>query len=181
MIDVRRSLLPEQDRATCLSGSLFNVRWCNIVKDRSAVRSCWLEACLNGFDESQVEQFFSLLPDNFPGAEIVLNAQSRAARVITNWVMRRSGTTDVATKWALKDVRKAERWDKHITVVDQFSAFKDFPRDPSWGIQVEWWMNFTHWSKTHNIFHLRVWTRAQPRRRSMLACETSRLLFPHSI
>jgi len=156
VIDTRTRLLPEQDRTTCLAGSLLDARWCDNVKDKESGVFMLAGGVLDWFDESQVKQFFSLLADNFPGAEIVLNAQSRLWRLISNWGLRRTGVKDIATKWVLKDARKMEKWDKRIAVIDQFSAFRNFPRDPAWGAQVERWMNFTERSGMYNIFHLRV-------------------------
>ena len=131
VIDARRRLLPEEDRTTYLAGSLFDARWCESVRDKENGVVMLAGGVLDWFDESQVKQFFLLLPDNFPGAEIVLNAQSRLWRLISNWGLRRTGIKDIATKWVLKDARKMEKWDKRITVLDQFSAFKNVPRDPA--------------------------------------------------
>jgi hypothetical protein len=59
-------------------------------------------------------------------------------------------------KWALKDANEITRWDNRITVIDQSPLFKDIPRDPSWGIAIQRFMDFSDKNRTSNIIHLRV-------------------------
>lgn len=110
---------------------MFEAQWCESVKDRENGLLVFAGGLLEWFDGLQVKQSLSLLADNFPGAEIVVTAQSRVGKIIGNWSLRRMGVRDIATKWALKDARKLEKWDKRITVVDQFPVFRNFPRDPA--------------------------------------------------
>jgi O-methyltransferase involved in polyketide biosynthesis len=155
VIDTRRRLLPERDRITYVAVSLFDARWCDRVTDTESGVFTFAEGVVDWFDEAHVRQFFTLLADHFPGAEIVLNAQSRLWKLICNWDLRRMGVKDIQTKWVIKDARKMEKW-IHIAVLDQFSAFRNLPRDPAWGKQVERWMNFADRSRMFNIFHVRV-------------------------
>jgi O-methyltransferase involved in polyketide biosynthesis len=156
VIDKRRRLLPERDRITYLAGSLFDAQWCDRVTDKESGVFMLAGGVFDWFDEPQVKLFFSLLADNFPGAEIVLNAESRLATFFTNRGFRQIGIRNVRTKWAMKDARKMEKWDKRITVQDQFSGFKNFPRDPVWGVWIERWMNFSDRNRMHSVFHIRV-------------------------
>jgi len=155
VIDVRRQLLPEPDRTMYISKSLFDVGWCRDIHTGNGVFII-CGGVLDWFEDSQVKRFLSLLADNFPGAEVVLNAQSRLGKLIGNFGLRRTGVKKMSTRWALKDARTMMKWDARIEVLDQFSALKNIPRDPAWGTQIERWMNFINKSRMWNIFHLRV-------------------------
>jgi len=102
-----------------------------------------------------------LLADNFPGGEIVFDAPSRKIRVTR---------LSAEFKWALRDANKITKWDKRISVLDQFPLFKNIPRDPSWSrglfedvpkdfswsVDIQRLMDFSDTCRISNIFHLRV-------------------------
>jgi len=156
VIEVRRRLLPETERTTYLSESLFNDRWCSDIADTSNGVFLFAVGVLEWFDRSKVMQFFSLLVDHFPTAEIAFNTQSRLGKIISNWGVRRTGVKGVATKWAMKDACTMAKWDSRIEVIEQFPVFRNFPRDPEWGVRIERWMNQVDRSGWFKIAHLRV-------------------------
>ncbi|MGB9372503.1 MAG: class I SAM-dependent methyltransferase [Halobacteriota archaeon] len=156
VIDVRRELLPEPERTTYLAKSLFDESWCRDIEHTENGVFLICGGVLDWFEDSQVRRFLSLLADNFPSAEVVLNAQSRLGRFVANLGLRRTGEKKMATRWALKDARTMTKWDARIEVLDQFSALKNIPRDPAWGTQIERWVNLIDKSRMWNIFHLRV-------------------------
>ncbi|MGB8312816.1 MAG: class I SAM-dependent methyltransferase [Halobacteriota archaeon] len=227
VIDIRRQLLPEPDRTTCIAKSFLDPSWCEDIKHTEEGVFMIAGGLLRYFEEAQVKQFFSMLADNFPGGEIIFNASSRVDNHFGAWIeqlppdqqkelgaalmetlkgwwdtapqdqkdklmsmlkipARTHSTewTDVETlwnqhsakgmreemrgfmksshwgmglgKWALKDVNEITRWDDRITVMDQSPLFKDIPRDPSWGIAIRQFIDFSDKNRTSNIFHLRV-------------------------
>ncbi|MGZ7193200.1 MAG: class I SAM-dependent methyltransferase [Halobacteriota archaeon] len=156
VIDVRRQLLPEPGRTKYLATSLFDASWCRDVEHTEDGVFMICGGVLEWFEESLVNQFLSLLADNFSGAEVVFNAQSRFGKFINNFGLRRTGAKKMATRWALKDARTITKWDKRIEVLDQFSAVNNIPRDPAWGKQIEMMMNRIDRSGMWTIVHLRV-------------------------
>jgi O-methyltransferase involved in polyketide biosynthesis len=156
VIDIRRQLLPEPDRTMYLAKSLFDESWCRDVEHTENGVFLICGGVLDWFQDSQVKQFLSLLADNFPGAEVVLNAQSRLGKFVANLGLRRTGAKKMVTRWALKDARTMTKWEERIEVLDQFSAVKDIPRDPAWDKQIETLMNFIDRSRMWSIVHLRV-------------------------
>jgi O-methyltransferase involved in polyketide biosynthesis len=97
VIEVRRQMLPEPERTTYLSESLFDDRWCSDIADTSDGVFLFAGGVLEWFDGSRVKQFFSLLADHFP-AEMAFNTQSRLGKIISNWGVRRTGVKGVAPK-----------------------------------------------------------------------------------
>ena len=76
VIDIRKQLLPEPDRATYIVKSLLDPSWCKDVKQIEDGVFMIAGGVLRYFEEAQVRQFFSLLADTLPSSEIVFDAQS---------------------------------------------------------------------------------------------------------
>jgi O-methyltransferase involved in polyketide biosynthesis len=154
VIDVRRRLIPETGRSTCIVKSLLDPSWLDDITGTKNGVFMIAAGVLLYFQESDIKSFFSSLADGLSGAEIVFNTQSRLAKLRCNWGMWRIGME--ATKWAMKDARTITKWDNRIKVLDQFPLFKDIPRDPAWGRSATRWMNLSDKNGFMNVVHLRV-------------------------
>ena len=155
VIRLRRQLLPESDRTTYISKSLFEISWYKDVKNTENGVFIMSGGVLVFFEEMQVKQLFLSLADNFPGGEIVFGAGSKLGSLITNRFFA-SATMQAPFKWWLKDANEMTTWDKRIKVIDQFPCFKNIPRDPRWGLRTTIWMDFVDINKMYNIFHVQV-------------------------
>jgi O-methyltransferase involved in polyketide biosynthesis len=161
VIDIRKQLIPETERTTCIAKSLFDPSWCQDIKHTEDGVFMVVGGVLYYFEESQVKEFFSLIADDFPGGEIVFDALSR-----------KTPATGLSApfKWVLRDANKITRWDKRVKVLDQFPLFKNISRDLSWSrglfkeipqdfsssVDIQTWMDFNDRCRISNIFHLRV-------------------------
>jgi len=156
VIAIREQLLPTTDRVTYISKSIFDSSWCNDIKD--VENGVFIVSCgvLAYFEESQIKRLFLSLADNFPGGEVVFDASTKLGNIFSNWGLRRTRMKQATIKWALKDASKLTKWDKRITVIDQFPYFNGIPRDPEWGVQITRPMDFIERSRLFNIFHVRV-------------------------
>ena len=79
VIDVRKQLLPEPDRVTYIAKSLLDPSWCKDINTENGVFMI-AGAVFTWFEKSEVQQFFSMLADNFPGGEIVFNCLIKIRR-----------------------------------------------------------------------------------------------------
>jgi O-methyltransferase involved in polyketide biosynthesis len=156
VIAIRKQLIPETDRTTYIAKSLFESRWYPDIKLAKDGVLLMAAGVLFYFEEFQVRHFFSLLADNLPGGEIVFDALPKLGVFFSNWSVRKAGMKGATVKWTLKDVTKITKWDKRITVIDQLPLFRNIPRDPSWGIGIRRFMDFSDKYRILNIFHLRV-------------------------
>ncbi|HYC19257.1 MAG TPA: class I SAM-dependent methyltransferase [Candidatus Bathyarchaeia archaeon] len=154
VIDLRRRLIPETSRSTCIAKSLLDLSWLDDITNPENGVFMIAAGVLIFFHESDIKSVFSSLADSLPGAEIVFNTQSRLAKLRSNWGMQRMRME--TTKWALKDARTITNWDNRIKVLDQFPLFKDIPRDPAWGRPVTRSMNLSDRNGMMNVVHLRV-------------------------
>ena len=154
VIDLRRRLIPETARSTCIAKSLLDPSWLDDIIDTENGVFMIAAGVLIFFQGFDIKSFFSSLADGLPGAEIVFNIQSRFAKLRSNWGMRKMGMT--ATKWALKDARTITKWDNRIKILNQFPLFNTIPRDPAWGRSVTRWMDLSDRNRAMNVVHLRV-------------------------
>jgi len=156
VIDIRRQLLPEPDRVTYISKSLFDPSWCEDIEHTEGGVFMIAGGLFYYFEESQVKQFFSLLADNLPSSEIAFDVVSKLSAFFSIWSVRRMGIHGVRAKWSIKNADKMTKWDKRITVIDQFPMFKNIARDPVWGSQIKRRMDWMDKSGMFKIFHVRV-------------------------
>lgn len=78
LIEVRKQLLPETDRATCIAKSFLDPGWCRDISTDDGVFII-AGGLFHHFDEPTVRQFFSMLADSLPGCEIVCEVESRSS------------------------------------------------------------------------------------------------------
>lgn len=78
LIEVRKQLIPETDRSTCIAKSFLDPEWCTDIDTQNGVLiiACGL---LRYFDEAKVRQLFLLLADHFPGCEVVFDIESKSS------------------------------------------------------------------------------------------------------
>lgn len=132
VIALRKQLIPETNRVHCIAKSLFDLSWCD---DFTNVKGVFVvaSAVLGYFGKAQVKTFFSALADKLPEAEMVFTAYSWRGVSLINRSLQRIGMASAAMKWALDDANDLTRWDDRISVVDEFSFFRNIPYDQAWG------------------------------------------------
>ena len=62
----------------------------------------------------------------------------------------------ITCKWALDDANEMTKWDNRITVIGQFSMFRNIPRDPSMSTSIRQFMDYTDEKGRMKIIHLRI-------------------------
>jgi O-methyltransferase involved in polyketide biosynthesis len=74
VIQLRSELLPEPERATYISNSLFDSTWFTEVENTENGVFVIVAGVLVYFEESRIRPFFISLADSFPSGEIVFLA-----------------------------------------------------------------------------------------------------------
>jgi O-methyltransferase involved in polyketide biosynthesis len=85
-----------------------------------------------------------------------LSAEKTDEALVELWHDYRALSNWGKGKWALADADEITKWDSRITVVDQFSVFKDFPRDSSLSIDAQRFIDFSSKHGRSKIVHLRL-------------------------
>lgn len=78
VIEIRKQLIPETDRVTCVSKSFLDPSWCQDIYTEDGVFVI-ASGIFHYFDETEVRQLFSLLAAKIPGCEIVFDAESKSS------------------------------------------------------------------------------------------------------
>jgi O-methyltransferase involved in polyketide biosynthesis len=94
LIEVRRQVIPETERATCIAKSFLDPTWCQNIDTRDGVFIV-AGGLFHYYVEGEIRQFFSLLADHIPGCEIVFEAESKSsAEVDGNYGAYGAGWSD---------------------------------------------------------------------------------------
>jgi len=155
VIDVRRQLLPEPDRVTCIAKSLLDTSWCDDIEHTEDGVFMIAGEVLQFFDEAQVKQFFSMLADNFPDGEIVFTAMSRSDDGFREWMdmfpPEQRDAMQAALMEAMKDWwEKAPQDQKDEAITALKTPTK--PKGTEWSDLEGWWNQL---SDTENAEALR--------------------------
>jgi len=158
VIAVRKQLIPETNRTHFIAKSLLDMSWCDDLVDIDNGVFAVASGVLGYLDEAQVKIFFSALADRLPGAEMVFSAYSQQEVSLINKSLQRLGMIRAAMKWALEDANDLTRWDNRITIIDQFSFFRDIPipHDPVWGKETIRRIHAIDKQKLMSIVHVSV-------------------------
>ena len=156
VIDIRRQLIPETDRTTCIAKSLLDLSWYADIKNTEQGAFLLAAGVLFYLEESQVKQFLSSIADNLPGGEIVFNMHSKLGTSFADKIISGAGVRNAPIKWVLKEVNEMTGWDKRITILDQVPYFKNIPRNPAWGEEIRRKMDSNDRLRVFKIVHVRV-------------------------
>jgi O-methyltransferase involved in polyketide biosynthesis len=144
VIDVRRQLLPETNRVTYIAKSLFDPSWCKDINTDNGVFMI-AGGIFMWFEKSQVQQFFSMLADNFPDGEIVFNFRSRSDDTADAWtdMVPPEHLDAMRTAWAeaLKDWWEKATQDPKDKLSAVITALKipTKPNGKKWSDLEAWW------------------------------------------
>lgn len=132
VIELRRKLIPGNDRRKLISSSFLNYEWLEQLKGNQHIMFV-AAGVLCYFDECQIRGFFKKIADSFPNSEMVFDAFSPAAIKISNkWVIKDGGMDEKAVlKWGLKRAKFIGLWDSRIKVLDEHLLYKNRKSDLS--------------------------------------------------
>ena len=142
VIDIRKQLLPEPDRATCVAKSFLDPSWCDDIKHTEDRVFMIAGGLLRYFEEGQIKQFFSMLADNFAGSEIIFNASSRVDNHFGAWIEQLPADQQKELGAALME--KLKGWwdrapqDQKDNLISMLKTSAG-PRGIEWTDVEEWW------------------------------------------
>lgn len=134
VIDLRKRLIPETARSTCIAKSVLDLSWFDDIGN--PVNGLLFTACgvFSYFKGKVVKQLFDDLATRFPNSEVIFDAPSKFVVWSGNWVvLRKSGMgTRTPMKWGVDFSREITRWDNRIQIVEEHSIFTKIRMDASW-------------------------------------------------
>jgi len=124
VIDLRRMLIPENERRKYITSSAFDTRWFDeiTVEDNTLFIAAGV---LYYFDEAQIKRLFLEMADRFPGSEIIFDASSPfGVKMANRMVIKTSGMDEKSfLQWGLKSAHQIEKWDMRIKLLDAYPYF----------------------------------------------------------
>lgn len=131
VIDLRQKLIPDSDRETCISKSIFDRSWVNEVKQLAQGRSVLFISAgvFCYFDQEKMRLLFQSLSNAFPSSELIFDAMSRFAVWGANRsIMKKSGMDSSAIlTWYLKKPSMLKKWVSNLEFVDNYAMFSRIP------------------------------------------------------
>lgn len=120
VMNVRRQLLPEQERVHQLAFSAFDEKWATRVDIKGRPVLIILEGLLMYFTEKEVRRLFGILKRNFPGGTVLAELMPQLS-VSSEKHHDTVSKTNASFKWGVKDGKDVERLCKGITLTDEWS------------------------------------------------------------
>jgi methyltransferase (TIGR00027 family) len=154
VIELRRELIGgETARYHFLAYSAFDRAWLDVVSVHRPRPFLFLaEGVLMYFEEAQIKSLVLMLRENFPGAELVLDAFSPFLVWANNVRIAR---TKIGARyhWGLKRGKDVESWGGEITLLDEWFLFS---RPEPRLARIRWMRHIPLFAKIFGIFHYRL-------------------------
>lgn len=121
VIAIRRQLLPETEKNTYLSLSLFDEEWIKTVKKHNAPVLIILEGVLMYFDEEQVKNFFNMVCSQLNNTTILLE-------ILAYMLVKHAKQHDAVSKtehkaefrWSILNTADMEQWHPHLHLSKEY-------------------------------------------------------------
>ena len=121
VIAIRRQLLPETEKNTYLSLSLFDEEWIKTVKKHNAPVLIILEGVLMYFDEEQVKTFFNMVCSQLNNTTILLE-------ILAYMLVKHAKQHDAVSKtehkaefrWSILNTADMEQWHPHLHLSKEY-------------------------------------------------------------
>lgn len=158
VIALRQKFLDNQNsRYHLLPASVFDKDWLEEVS-RLKPRPCMLlaEGVLPYFETAQVKGLFLRLKENFPGCELVCDAQTSFMIWANNLQLKFAGVA-ARLHWGIQTGRDPENWGEGIQMLDEWNYFDE---DETNLKAFRWIRLIPALAKASGIFHYRLGVQA---------------------
>lgn len=154
-IALRRRLLPEGPRNTCIESSMFDPAWIHRIGDRSKGVFLQVPGVFPYIPKATVRKFFIEFPPLLPGAGIIFDMVSPWSARMVNLSVNRSGMAGTEMTWGASDARIIANWSPHVEVVCQEPYFRNVDMGGRLRPSTRWLMRLNDWGRVGLIFQLR--------------------------
>ncbi len=155
VVALRRKLLPEGPRNTCIAKSLFDAAWYDDVAPGSDGVFMIAGGVLMYHPEPVVREFLRSAAERFPGAELLFDVLSKDAVRSMNAAIAESDGENVAIRWGVDDCAEMCAWSSRIRVLGQTPYFGHLAKKAEWGEAVLNEIRETDESNVSSFVHLR--------------------------
>ncbi len=137
VIELRRKLIPEDERTRCISASLLDADWVQKITPRSSAIFLLAYGVLVYFSAAELRKLFSALASSFPGAEMAFDVQSPMTNFFGNRRVRVAGMGAARFRWGSFSGKRVSQLNPHLEILEEFGIFSrlsenDFPDRDTW-------------------------------------------------
>ena len=155
VIALRRKLLPEGPRDTCIAKSLFDATWYDDVAAGSDGIFMIAGGVLMYYPEPAVRELLCTAAERFPGAEVIFDVLSTDAVRRMNAAIAESEGKNVAIRWGIDDAAEMCAWSNRIRVLEQTPYFGHVAKHAAWGEAILNKIRETEVRNVSSFVHLR--------------------------
>ncbi|MBN2274148.1 MAG: class I SAM-dependent methyltransferase [Bacteroidales bacterium] len=154
-IELRRKYISETDRNKFISKSVFDTTWYDSINKKDKVMLL-IAGVLYYFDESDIKKLFHDFHIYLPGVEVIFDYASKLGINVSNKIVLEKGGMDKSAvlKWGIDKIKKIEKWDSNIKVIDHMLMYKEHRKNYS--IVKRMGMTMADILKIMSLAHIRI-------------------------
>jgi len=158
VVTLRKQLIPETDRSTCIAKSFLDPTWCKYIRNAEEGTFMIAGGVLMYFQESHVKQFFSLIADNLAGGEIAFDAPVKKDNDFQVWLeqLTKEQREEISIAWgkALKGWWQRASQDRKNEMIAALKT-PTKPRGTEWADFETWWEKLSSDGKEEALYAFR--------------------------
>jgi O-methyltransferase involved in polyketide biosynthesis len=140
----RHRFIPPKERGADIAKSMFDYTWLNEVETADYSVFVLVGGLFYYFEETRVREVIARITEHFPHGELVFDAQSKTAAMISNRMVRKAGNKGSEMKFWVKDAQKLKPWSPTIRKIESVpffgslrkeKCFKLSSRITMWGLE----------------------------------------------
>jgi O-methyltransferase involved in polyketide biosynthesis len=156
VIALRKKIIPESARNTCIAKSVFDYSWFKDIRFNVEDGILFVSGgVFHYFTEDRVQELFITMAKNFPAGELYFDGQTKTALRISNRMVRKSGNKDAIMYFYINNPKVFASWSLSLHLKSAEPYFKDIKRDRRWKISTRVNMMFCDVLKMVSFYHLK--------------------------
>jgi O-methyltransferase involved in polyketide biosynthesis len=156
VITLRKSLIPEGPRNSCIAKSVFDYSWIRDIRFNTKDGILFVAGgVFFYFKENQVRELFVTLAENFPAGEIYFDGETKTALKISNRMVKKSGNNDAMMYFYINNPKIFASWSPLLTLKSVDSILKNTKMDKRWKRSTRMTMIFCVLFRMASFYHIK--------------------------
>jgi O-methyltransferase involved in polyketide biosynthesis len=156
VIVLRKKIIPEGARNTCIAKSVFDYSWFKVVRFHAEDGILFVAGgVFYYFTEDKVRELFVTMAKKFPAGELYFDGQTKTALKVSNRMVRKSGNKGAMMYFYINNPKIFTSWSPLLRLKSVEPYFKNIKRDKRWKISTKMNMTFCDLLRMVSFYHLR--------------------------
>jgi O-methyltransferase involved in polyketide biosynthesis len=155
VIALRKSLIPEGPRNTCVAKSVFDYSWFKDIRFNTKDGILFVASgVFYYFKEDEVRELCIKLAENFPDGELYFDAQIKTALKVSNRMVKKSGNREAMMYFYINNPKIFASWSPLLSLKSVDSILKDVKMDRRWKRSTRMSMIFCDLFRMAGFYHI---------------------------